>query len=254
MNRLIGSAIAVCTATVVLAGCGSSSSNGGSAKPAAGGSPSSSASPTSGGTNGEQSKPAAQVLSDAKSALFNAQAVHIRGTMTQQGQTETLDVQFQGEDTAGTVTTSGITLNIVKTAGKVYVKAPAQFWAKTAGPAAAPKLANRWLVQDAAKAGNVSTLTLQGVAASLNAADSPLNPAVTTSEVDGQQAVVVTQQDGSQLAVANTGAPLPLKVTGNGPAKGSLTFSGYGQPQPITAPPGAVGPEQAAKAPTVGSA
>jgi hypothetical protein len=40
------------------------------------------------------------VLSDAKSALFNAQAVHIEGTMTERGAAQTLDVQFQGEDTS----------------------------------------------------------------------------------------------------------------------------------------------------------
>lgn len=236
-----------------LAGCGSSSSS--SSKPAASGSAGASSAPAAAPSlNGEQSKTPQQVLADAKSALFNAQAVHVKGTMSQQGRSETLDMQFQGEDTAGSVTTSGITLDIVKTAGKVYVKAPEQFWAKTAGPAAAPKLANRWLVQDAAMAGNVSTLTLQGVAASLNAAGSPLKPDVASIQVAGQPAVVVTEQDGSTLAVATTGAPLPLKVTGNGAAKGSLTFTDYGKKQPITAPPGAVSPQQAAKAPTTGSA
>lgn len=243
----------VALVAVGLAGCGSSS--GSSGKPAPSGSGgASSASAAAASSNGEQSKTPQQVLADAKSALFNAQAVHVKGTESQQGQTQMLDVQFQGEDTAGTLTISGITLNVVKTGGKVYLKAPEQFWAKTAGPAAAPKLANRWLVQDAAMAGNVSALTLQGVAASLNAADSPLKPGVTTSQVDGQPAVVVTEQDGSTLAVASTGTPLPLQVIGNGAAKGSLSFTGYGQRQPITAPPGAVSPQQAAKAPTTGSA
>ncbi|HSP38412.1 MAG TPA: hypothetical protein VLR26_11725 [Frankiaceae bacterium] len=248
MNKVVVPIVAL--AAVGLAGCGSSPGT----KAAPSGSSGASSASAAAGLNGEQSKPAQQVLSDAKSALFNAQAVHVKGTMTKQGQTETLDVQFQGEDTAGTVQDAGVTLNIVKTGGKLYVKAPEQFWAKTVGPAAAPKLANKWLVQDASMAGNVSSLTLQGIAASLNAADSPLKPGVTTGSVDGQKAVLVTQQDGSQLAVANTGAPLPLQVTENGPSKGSLNFTGYGQPQPITAPPGAVSPQQAAKAPTTGSA
>lgn len=247
--------IVVLTA-VGLAGCGSSSGTGAKAAPSSpsGSGASAGSTPAAAGSNGEQTKTPQEVLADAKSALFNAQAVHVKGTVTQQGQAQMLDVQFQGEDTSGTVQLSGITVNIVKTDGKVFIKAPEQFWTKTAGPTAAPKLANKWLVQDASMAGNVSSLTLQGIAASLNAADSPLKPGVVPSQVEGQPAVVVTQQDGSTLAVANTGAPLPLTLTENGAEKGTLTFTGYGQKQSIVAPPGAVDPKQAVKAPTTGTA
>lgn len=234
---------------VAVAGCGASSSTTG--KPHAGGSSPSAAVPA---LNGEQAKPAQQVLADAKSALFNAQAVHVKGSQTQQGKTQTIDVQLQGEDSAGTIGAGGVSLNIVKTAGKVYVKAPEQFWAKRVGTAVAPKLANRWLVQDAAMAGNVSGITLQGIAASLNAADTPLKPGVATGQLNGQRTVVLTQQDGSTLVIAGTGAPLPLELTGGGATRGTLTFTGYGKNQTITAPPGAVSAQQAAKAPSAGTA
>ncbi len=75
---------------------------------------------------------------------------------------------------------------------KIYLKAPAKYWAALVGPTLAPKFANRWLVQDVAKAGNVRSITVQGLAASLNSTDSPLKPAITTTTVDGQRAVVVT--------------------------------------------------------------
>jgi len=253
VNRVVVPAAAL--AAVALAGCGSSSSS--PARPSPSSAGASSAPVASANLNGEQAKPAQQVLADAKSALFNAPSVHVKGTQTQAGKSQKLDVQFQGEDAAGTITIAGIPLNIVKTAGKVYVKAPAPFWVKTVGATVAPKLANRWLEQDAAKAGNATTLTLQGVAASLNSDDSPLKSAVATTDVDGQKAVVLTQQDGSQLAVANTGAPLPLKLTTAGTAgtaKGALTFTGYGHTQTITPPPGAVTAQQAAKAPSTGTA
>ncbi len=240
MNRIVLPAIAA-AAAVGLSACGSSSgtpstttSAGANAKPA---------------TNGEQAKPAAQVLADAKSALFNAAAVHVTGSQSQAGKTQTLDVQFQGQDTAGTITTSGITLNIVKTAGKVYLKAPTKYWAALLGPTLAPKFANRWLVQDDAKAGNVSSITVQGLAASLNSTDSPLKPAVTTTTLDGQPAAVVTQQDGSQLLVAGTGTPVPLELVNKGAVPATLHFTGYGKNQTITAPPGAVTAQQAAKTP-----
>ncbi len=172
MNRVVVPAAAL--AAVALAGCGSSSSS--PARPSPSSAGASSAPVASANLNGEQAKPAQQVLADAKSALFNAPSVHVKGTQTQAGKSQKLDVQFQGEDAAGTITIAGIPLNIVKTAGKVYVKAPAPFWVKTVGATVAPKLANRWLEQDAAKAGNATTLTLQGVAASLNSDAHPSNP------------------------------------------------------------------------------
>ena len=206
--------------------------------------------------NGKQSKPAQQVLADAKSALFNATSVHVKGNVSAQGNSERIDLQFQGQDTSGSLTITGIPVQIVKTVGKVYIKAPDQFWVKTVSSTLAPRLANRWLVQDAAKAGNLSSLTLQGVAAFLNSSDSPLKPAVTTAVVNGQKGVVLTEQDGSQFAVANTGAPLPLSVTNatTPTSSGTLTFTGYGQPRTISPPPGAVAPEQAAKSPSGGKA
>jgi len=119
VNRVVVPAAAL--AAVALAGCGSSSSS--PARPSPSSAGASSAPVASANLNGEQAKPAQQVLADAKSALFNAPSVHVKGTQTQAGKSQKLDVQFQGEDAAGTITIAGIPLNIVKTAGKVYVKA-----------------------------------------------------------------------------------------------------------------------------------
>lgn len=235
---------------VALVGCGSSSSSPGGTAPAKGGSPSASQQ----ALNGEQTKPPQQVVADAKSALFNAPAVHVAGSVTKQGKTEKLDLQFQGEDSAGTVSVLGTPLQIVKTTGQVYINAPEQFWSKVAGSTSlAPKLANKWLKVDAGKVSGVSQFTLQGLAASLDASSKPLKPQLGSDQVGGQKAVVVSEQDGSQLFVANTGAPLPLKIVPSG-GMGSLTFTDYGKRQVIKAPAGAQTPEQAAKAPTTGKA
>jgi len=250
VNRIVLPAVAA-VAAVGLSACGSSSGRSSSGTPSTATSTGAAAKPA---TNGEQTKPATQVLADAKSALFNAAAVHVTGSQSQAGKTKTLDVQFQGQDTAGTITTSGITVNIVKTAGKIYIKAPAKYWAALLGPTVAPKFANRWLVQDDAKAGNVSSITVQGLAASLNSTDSGLKPAVTTSTLDGHPTAFVTQQDGSQLIVAATGAPVPLELINKGAVPATLHFTGYGKNQAITAPPGAITAQQAAKAPSSGTA
>lgn len=231
------------SAAVGLAGC----SSGDRAPSAAGTSPGQP-------VNGEQTKPASQVLADTKSALFNTHAVHIRGSQSTQGQSQQLDLQFQDSDSQGTITAAGSTVNLVKTGGKIYIKAPVAYWAKLVGPAVAPKLADRWLVQDAGKDPLAASLTLQGIAASLNAEDSPLTPQVTPGTAAGRKIVTLTQQDGSTIAIANTGEPVPLTVTNKGASQGQLSFTGYGTAQPITAPPGAVTAEQAAKAPGAGTA
>lgn len=232
----------VCGVTVLvvvgLAGCGSSGASSSSSSSSA----SSSASAGTGG--GESAKSAPQVLKEAKSALFNAASVHVIGTMTSNGQQEKLDLRFQGSSTSGTVTMGGLDLNIIKIGDTAYVKAPAQYWTKTAGPKAAG-LADKWIKAPSTST-NVSSLTLQGLAASLNSTDSPMQPGVKQSTVDGKKAVVVTQKDGSTLSVADATPPVPLQIVNTAAAtKGQLDFTEYGAKQNIAAPPGAVTAEQA---------
>ena len=105
-TRFALSAISVGVCAVTLIGCGSSSSS---------------------GSKAEEKKTAQQVLADGKSGLFNAKAVHVAGSLSAQGQSQDIDLQFQGEDTAGTVTLTGAKVQIVKTKGLVFIKAPAAF-------------------------------------------------------------------------------------------------------------------------------
>ena len=197
------------------------------------------------GSNGEAAKPAAQVLADTKTALFNAKAVHVAGTMTAGGTAEQLDLQLQGQDTAGTLTVAGQKIQIVKTGGSLYLNAPAAFWSKTTGTSGTA-LANKWIVVTGAQDPNISQLTLQGIAASLNTNDSPLAAGTGRATVAGQKAIVLTQKDGSQLFVADSASPLPLKVVNRGTGQGTINFTGYGKQQKIEAPAGAVTPQQAA--------
>jgi len=224
-TRFALSAICAGVCAVTLIGCGSSSSS---------------------GSKAEEKKTAQQVLADGKSGLFNAKAVHVAGSLSAQGQSQDIDLQFQGEDTAGTVTLTGAKVQIVKTKGLVFIKAPAAFWTKVAG-SKATVLANKWIKVDAKQAGSLSTLTLQGVAASLNAADSPLDPKTTIAQAGGQKAIVVSQKDGSQLFLTDSATPVPLKVVSGGATKGTINFTDYGKAQNISEPAGALTPQEAAK-------
>lgn len=215
---------------VLVAGCG-----GGGGSSASGASPS---------ANAEKGRPPQQVVADAKGALLSAKAVHVTGTVSQQGQSEQLDVRFQGDDATGTVTVGGQAAQLVRTGGKLYLKASASFWSRTAG-AAGNALGDKWLVVDGDQATSGS-LTLQSLAASLDATGSQLTPQTTTATVDGASAVVVSQQDGSTLAVAATGTPYPLRIINkDAQAAGQISFSDYGKTVGITAPQGAVTLQQA---------
>ncbi|TWP37934.1 hypothetical protein [Leekyejoonella antrihumi] len=239
----------VCGVTVLLAGglagCGSSgaSSAGSSNNDSSSTHVSAPSSASSGG--GEGSKSAKQVLADAKSALFNAKAVHVTGTVTDGAQHEKLDLQFQGTDSAGTETINGMVLHIVKVGGTAYLKAPSAFWKKTAGPKAAV-LAGKW-IKSPGTSGNLSSLTLQGLAASIDASDSPLKPGVRHESLQGKKALVLTQGDGSELYVADAKPPVPLRIVNTKSSKGQLDFTDYGKTQHISAPKGAVTAKQAVK-------
>jgi hypothetical protein len=61
--------------------------------------------------------------------------------------------------------------------------------------------------------------------------------AVTQTKLDGKKVVVITNtKNGSQVYVANTGTPYPLKGQGKTTAAGSWTFTDYNAPVTITAP------------------
>jgi hypothetical protein len=170
--------------------------------------------------------------------------VHVTGTKNAQGHTEKLDFRFQGQDSAGTLRLGGITVRLIETGGQVYEKAPAGFWAKIVG-AKAPALTGKWIKASAAQAANVGSLTLQGIAASLNAEDSPLQSTIKHATVDGKPALVLTQKNGSTLYVAAATPPLPLRIVNTGTDRGRIDFTDYNHTQHITAPAGAVTAKQA---------
>lgn len=240
MRRAVA-AVSVVVVAVGLAACGGGSS--GAAASSGGGSPS--------GSSAEEHNPAAKVLEDAKSALFNAKAVHVAGTETSHGQLQKLDAQFQGQDSAGSLTLNGTatlnaaTLRFVNSHGTFYVKAPAIYWQKVT-PAQASALAGKWIKVPASDS-TTTPLTLQGIAASIDTNDSPLMPKTRTGSLNGRRVIILRQRDGSTLYVSDSTRPLSLKVVNMGKEKGTVTFTNYGRTQTIAPPSGALTPQQAAQ-------
>ncbi|MDP5181073.1 hypothetical protein QOZ88_00335 [Blastococcus sp. BMG 814] len=217
-------------AALLLAGCGGSE-DAGTASPAT-----TSAAET-GSSLAEQD--AAGVVDAAFSALEEAGAAHVVGSMQESGSTQELDLQLQGEDAQGTITMDGTLVELVYTAGGAYVRAPADFWAAFGMPAEfAGQLEGQWVLMPEEAAGSFSTLTLSGLVDELRASGGDeITGEVTSEEVDGEPVVVVTQEDGSTLTVADgEGAPYPLRIEDKGDAPATVEFSEFGETVEITAP------------------
>jgi hypothetical protein len=194
--------------------------------------------------NGEAAKKGPQVAADAANALEQAGAAHLKGNVTEQGQSGDVDLQLQGTDVSGTITLGGQKVQLISTGGKIYAKAPAAFWSSFGAPESiAGQLDGQWVIVPGEAASSFDTFTLKGLADSLRTptGGTTINDPVSTATVDGQKVVVVTQSDGSTLDVASSGQPYPLKAENKGgDSPGTLTFSDFGKKTTITAPSGAL--------------
>ncbi|MCZ2858954.1 hypothetical protein [Blastococcus sp. VKM Ac-2987] len=216
-------------AAVLLAGCGGSED--------AGSEPSAGATPESGSALARQE--AGEVVDAAFTALEEAGSARVTGSIAENGSTQELDLQLQGEDSQGSLTTEGRTVELVYTGGASYVLAPAEFWASFGMPAEfASQLDGQWVLMPEEAAGSFSTLTLPGLVDELrSSAGDQATGEVRSDELDGEPVVVVTQADGSTLTVADDeDAPYPLLIEDLGDSPATVEFSEVGQEFAITAP------------------
>lgn len=214
--------LSVTAAAVVLSACGSDASD--SARPLDG-------------------KSGTEVAAAAADALEEAGSAHVQGTTTQDGQETTVDADLDGEDAAGSLTLAGTQLDFISAGGTSYFRTAADFWISSGVPAdVAAQLHGEWvaLPPDATGSSGATELSLSGIVASLRDPESPVHDDVDADELDGQDVVVVTQDDGSELFVASDDPTYPLQLTNAGDAPGSLRLSDFGADQDIMAPEGAL--------------
>lgn len=191
-------------------------------------------------TNGLEHKSAAQVEAAAAAALKAARSVRVTGTGHSDGRLLQVDLRFQGTSSTGTIEMDGATLQITSIGTDTYVKADQRAWQVLGAPAAVQRLAGgRWVKLGGQQASSFG-LTLGSLSAGLVQDESPLQPAVEQSTLDGHQVVVIRQQDSSQLYVANTGPAYPLPGVDKGKEPGRLDSTEYGTDFHISAPPDAV--------------
>jgi len=192
--------------------------------------------------NGEAARTGQQVAADAADALETAGSVHLTTTGSADGTTPQMDLQVQGDEVAGTVSSNGLTMQYVRTGGQSYARASADFWQQNGAPeATARRLDGAWVAVPGSVGGAVDEFGLSRLADTLRTpADATYDEQVTTGTVEGVDVVDVDESDGSTLTVAATGVPYPLRQVTGGADAATLTYDGFGTRQTITAPPGAL--------------
>jgi hypothetical protein len=185
--------------------------------------------------NGEQAKTGNQVAQDAVNALRHAATAHMLGNGTITNAPVTFDLTFKGNDTKGQVSTNGTTFSVIKIGDQAYVKGSKATYTALAGAKVADIIGDRWLLLSGARAASYTSITLSNITSSLNSAT--WAKAVTQTKLDGKKVVVITNtKDGSQVYVANTGTPYPLKGQGKTASDGTWRLSDYNASVSITAP------------------
>ncbi len=237
-------ALALLAGGGVLAGCGSSDSSSGSSTTAT-----AAADTTAQQSNGIENLSAQQILDKAMAAAKSATSVKVVGNIDTGNGSASIDMQAGDDAATGTVSGKGIDMQVLVVGGKSYFKLSGAALAQAAGAGSDPDtikaltslIGNKWLVVPSdGSAGQLSSLKDLGDKKAL--IDQTLSPDGTltvkgTGDVDGQSVVFVDSSAGGTLAVATTGTPYPVQITGgDSKASGKITFSDWNAPVNVTAP------------------
>ena len=179
-----------------------------------------------------------EVAAAGADALEAAGSFHLSGTISRDGQESEVDLQLQGEDALGTLSLEGTEIQLLNVGGEVYVQAAPEFWSSFGIPAEAAQQADgQWVIVPAEAAAGFQEFTVAGFVEELRNPDEEIKNEVTTTEVDGDDAVVVELEDGSTLTVLNDDPAYPVELTNDeGSSSGKVTISRIGEEADITAP------------------
>jgi hypothetical protein len=212
-------------AAVLLTGCGSS---GKSAK-----------------SNGEESKPPAKVLADAKAAATNASSAHVSGSIQSEGTPITLDLStVRGKGARGSMSTSGLKFDLVRIGDTLYIRGSDEFLKHFAGGAVAQLLHDKWLKASATHGRLKSLAPLTSLGALFAGVSAQHGKLVNDgrSTYKGDDVVVIRDtSDNSKLYVASTGKPYPVAIVGGKKGEsGTITFGDWNKSVSLSAPDGAI--------------
>lgn len=274
-------AVGLLAAALLISGCSSKKPTAGSSASA---SPTSTASASSTATGGVASPTAAssiegdpaaiKLFSEAMASLRNVKSVHLKGAITQGGDTTTLDIAFaNGKGATGSLGIGGGTMKLVALDKTVYVQGDAKAFTAFAGnsmPAdALSAVVGKWIKVSSAETASADN-PFSGFSgfADLQSFANEFTPSGKVTivpgkkTVDGKTAVGLLDSgtgpdDTSTLYVEDGGDHLPLEVvpgstsssaaSSAAPATGHIDFTDYNSPVDITAPANAIDVSQLAQ-------
>lgn len=192
-------------------------------------------------TNDLERKSAAEAQQEAAAALKDAASVHMTSTGTSDGQPAKMDMKIQGTSSQGTLTIGEDSVEITKIGDDVYVKGTRASLARIGAPAAAQRLGEgRWIKLASENLSSFEGFTTDDLAAQLTKFESRLEPKAEQTTLDGKKVVLISQQNGSKLYVANTGTAYPLRSVITKDPSGQIDFTEYGTKFDIATPADAV--------------
>jgi hypothetical protein len=218
------SALALVLAGVVLAGCG------GHGKSAA--------------SNGEASKSADKVLADAKAAADSASSARVSGNIVSGGTPIKLDLSMGSGQAKGSMSTSGLSFDLIRIGNTAYIKGSDDFYKHFAGAGVAQLLHGKWLKASiiSGRFASFAPLTNIGVLFDKVASNHGKLANAGAKTLDGQKVVEIRDtSDDSKLYVAATGKAYPVAIVGGKKSQsGTITFSDWNKPLQVSAPKGAL--------------
>ena len=158
--------------------------------------------------------------------------MHVAGAMTTDGQEGQIDLRLQGDDAIGSVTLAGSEIALIRWTARSTCRRHGLL-----GLARAPRRlgAVRRPLGDPARGrgGGFAEFSLTGFADALrNPDDGEIQDEVARHD----DVVVVRQENGSTLTVADEDPSYPLEMTNTGDSTGTVTFDQFGETAEITAP------------------
>jgi len=193
------------------------------------------------GTNGLERKSAAEVQQEAAATLRAAASVRVVSEGEIDGQPARIELRMQGGSSSGTVEMAGSSFQLTKVGDDVYLKGDERALTELGVPAETQRsAANKWLKLAPEQVTLLEGFSIDDIAGELTSPESPIEPTVAQETLDGRKVVVITQQNGSKLYVANTGPAYPVRGILKGNTPGQIDFTEYGVDFGIEAPPDAV--------------
>lgn len=191
--------------------------------------------------NGVASKTPAAIVAAAKTAADSASSVHVSGSIVSGKSSVALDMELlAGRGGRGQISEDGLSFDLIKTGGTVYISGNSAFYSHFGGAAAAQLLKGKWL-KASATSGSFSTLAgLTNLSQLVNTALANHGTLVKSDAiitVDGQRALGITDASHSgTLYIATTGKPYPIEITKSGPSGGKIVFDRWNAHVALAAP------------------